>query len=159
MRMQFKILLLIVWLLLASCFVALAQEPEATDAPSDIGSSTPIEAEDPDSDVSQEAVTWLEQIAFASGLVTFLVGVTKYIPVLKELDPRHTALGINLSIWVLFILAQQTGSVDTFIAYVTDLGKLSDIFMRIVTTYLGGAGVYHASKAAKFPVLGKTFSG
>lgn len=152
-----KTLLVLFILIFALSIGVLAQEATETptDVPADIENSTPIDVPVPSEDVPQEAVTWLEQIAFASMLVTALVGISKFIPVLNQFAPQKIALVLNLVIWVIFILVQQSGNAEVFIAYVTDFGKLADTFMRIVTTYLGGAGVYHMAKASKFPVLGK----
>lgn len=158
---RFKALFITFLMLFALSFGVMAQTdtPEETevppDVPSDIGSGSPIEVPAPSEDVPEETVTWLTQIAFASMLVNALVAISNFIPVVNKIPAPQRSLALNLAIWVVFILAQNMGSAETLIAYVTDFGKLADTFMRIVSTYLGGAGIYHAAKASKFPVLGE----
>lgn len=162
---MFRIKTLIASLMLfALPFGAMAQTdtpvfaPEETqapaDTPSDIENSTPIDVPAPSEDAPQEAVTWLTQIAFASMLLNALVSMSNFIPVVNKIPAPQRSLALALAMHVLFIVAQSMGTEQALISYVTDFGKLADTFMRIISTYLGGAGIYHVAKATKFPVLG-----
>lgn len=142
MNRKYLALALVMFAMLFVAQVAFAQEPTPTP------NFPPVNIETDVTTLLNVILTSILGAAVASPIVATLVGVWKYIPVLKNVESQWLSLGTAAVLYILAAIAQHFELGDMFYNTVDTVQALIPILLPFILTLIGAPLVHEAANKA-----------
>jgi len=93
-------------------------------------------------------------IAFAAPLVVIVVALLKRVPQLANVDAAGMSLGVQVVVWLAYLVADHLGGGAQFQAWTEAGASIAQILLPLLMSEFASKGIYSLAKQTGVAVIG-----